>query len=56
MSWNSVLVRHLPKNAVIERLALLLRKQEIPDANLGPQNGYSKFFVVFLSLSRQLPG
>jgi hypothetical protein len=45
-------------NVVVERLALLLHIQEVLGSNLGLETGYpdSRFFVVFLSPSRQIPG
>jgi hypothetical protein len=35
--------------------ALLLRFQEFPGSNLGPETGYPEVFVVFLSSSTQMP-
>jgi hypothetical protein len=43
---------------MVEWLALLLRIREVPDSNLGPETRLSslRFFVVFLSPSKQMPG
>jgi hypothetical protein len=42
-------------NVVVEWLPLLLYIREFPGSNLGPETGYSEFFVVFLSPFRQVP-
>jgi hypothetical protein len=40
----------MTKNVVIEWLTLLLRVQEVPGSNIGPETGCPEFFLSFLSL------
>jgi hypothetical protein len=38
---------HSERNVVVEWLALLLRTQEVPDSNLGPETEYPEGFRSF---------
>jgi hypothetical protein len=41
----------------MQQVTLLFRILEVPVSNLGPEIGYpEKIFLVFLSLSRKMPG
>jgi hypothetical protein len=47
----------LRPNVVVEWLALRISIQEVSGSNLRPETGYpDRFFVIFISSSRQMPG
>jgi hypothetical protein len=51
-------MEHDPRNVVVEWLNTLASYSGGPGFNLGPELGYPdlRFFVVFLSPSRRMPG